>query len=192
MKYSLSIVSICLIISTLFVRASAQDQASAATGDDYRIGCGDVLWISVWQNEKLDKEIVVLPDGKISFPLAGEVEAAGKTVSELKSELMPLLKTYINEPVLTINVRAVNSMFIYVLGQVNNPGRYSLLGKVDVLQALAIAGGLNPFADKGDVRIFRRFDGTMTLLHFNYRSVIKGNRLEQNIFLERGDVIVVP
>ena len=185
------IVSACFILLACFSGAMAQEKADAME-NGYRIGCGDVLWISVWQNEKLDKEMMVLPDGTISFPLVGEVKATGKTVSELKSELVPLFKVFINEPVLTVTVRTVNSMFIYVLGNVNNPGRYSLLGSVDVLQALAIAGGLNSFADKGDVRIFRRQEGSVNLIHFNYRSAIKGQHPEQNIFLERGDVIVVP
>lgn len=181
-----------LIPLTMLVAPAAVAKDTPTVTGDYRIGCGDILWISVWQNEKLDKEIVVLPDGKITFPLVGEVVAAGKTLSGLKQELIPLFMRYINEPEITVSIRATNSMFIYVLGKVNNPGRHALIGKVDMLQALAIAGGLNAFADEGNVSIFRRENGATTIRHFSYRDVVKGRRIEENILLERGDVIVVP
>lgn len=182
-----------VILALLLGLLSQSPRAYAQAADEgYRIGCGDVLWISVWQNDKLDREIVVLPDGRISFPLVGMVTAADKTVPELKAELLPLFKRYINDPVITVSVRATNSMFIYVLGKVNNPGRHALASPLDVMQALATAGGLNAFADESDIRILRRGPGGTRIIRFSYRDVIKGRHLEQNIMLDRGDVVVVP
>ena len=159
---------------------------------DYVIGQGDVLIISVWKDEALTREVAVLPDGTISFPLIGSVTAAGKTVGELKRDIEGRIKRYVPDPVLTVAVKNVNSMFIYVIGRVNNPGRFVLNGTVNVLQALATAGGLNPFADNNGIKIFRIEGGSTSILKFRYNDVTKGKHLEQNIMLKRGDVIVVP
>lgn len=161
-------------------------------GDNYIIGPGDVLDIALWRDDALVRQVVVLADGKISFPLVGEVVAAGKTVAELKKEIADKLTEYVPEPVLSIEVRQSNSMLIYVTGKVNNPNRFPVGSNVTVLQAISMAGGLNPFAKKNKIKIFRQ-EGTKTeIFHFKYDEVIDGENLEQNITLKRGDVVVIP
>jgi polysaccharide export outer membrane protein len=159
---------------------------------DYIIGPGDMLSVSVWEVEALTKQVVVLPDGKISYPLIGELTAAGKTISRMRKELEDALTRYVPDPVVTVGVEQVNSMLIYVIGRVNSPGRFLLHTNVNVLQALATAGGLNVFAKRSKIKIFRQEGGKTKIYKFNYDEVSSGEELEQNIVLKRGDVIVVP
>ena len=119
----------------------------------YLIGPGDILEISVWKDEALSRSVVVLPDGKISFPLIGEIFVAGRTIGQVKEEITVKLTRYVPELVLSIEVKQSNSMQIYVIGRVNNPGKQVLNSKVNVLQALAMAGGLNPFASRNKIKI---------------------------------------
>lgn len=165
--------------------------ASEVFADDYTIGPGDVLDISVWKNPDLTRQLVVLPDGKIHFPLIKELAVEGVTVKGLESMIIEKLKKYVPDPDLSISVNQVNSMMVYVIGKVNHPGRFPINTRIDVLQALAVAGGLNPFAKDKEIKIFRKADGQTTLYNFNYEEVSQGENLEQNIMLERGDVIVV-
>lgn len=159
---------------------------------DYIIGPGDVLDISVWKDEALTKSAVVLPDGKFSFPLIGDVYATGKTKAQIKQEIEEKISQYVPDPVLSLEVKQVNSMLIYVIGRVNTPGRFILNANINVLQALSMAGGLNPFAKRGKIKIFRQEGEKTTVFAFKYDEVVDGTRLEQNILLKRGDVIVVP
>lgn len=158
---------------------------------DYRIGPGDIIEISVWKNPDLTRTVAVLPDGQISFPLLGPLPAAGKTVSELSASLRKRLNRYAPDVDLSVIVAQVNSMMIYVIGKVQKPGRYALNTNVTVMQALAIAGGLNPFAKPGDIKIFREGHSDK-YLRFDYDQVSKGKQFKQNILLRRGDLVVVP
>jgi polysaccharide export outer membrane protein len=160
-------------------------------GNDYIIGAGDVLEISVWKNEDLTKLLTVLPDGKISFPLIGEVMAEGKTLAQFKKELESKISRYVPDPVLSVVIQQLNSNMIYVIGKVRNPGRFALNSDIRVLQGLALAGGLNPFAEQNKIRIFREEGGKTLIFHFRYDDVSTGKRMEQNIWLKRGDIIVV-
>jgi polysaccharide export outer membrane protein len=188
----------CFIIAASPLCAADQPPASTAkwsegvTNEDYIIGSGDVLDISVWNNEPLTKLVTVLPDGKIYFPLIGEVVAGGKTVSLLKKELEDRISTFVPKPNLSVMVQQVNSMMIYVIGKVNNPGRFVLNTNVNVLQALAMAGGLNAFAKRNSIRILRKTKGKNKIFKFVYDDVTEGKNLNQNIQLKRGDVLVVP
>ena len=179
------------VLLLIFVGVSAAGAAEPAEGD-YVIGPGDVLDISTWKDESLTKSVVVLPDGKISFPLIGVFRAGGKTVPELKQEILAALIKYVPDPVLSVDVRQVNSMLIYVIGRVNAPGKFLLSSNVTVLQALAMAGGLNPFAKKDKIRVIRQNGNRHTVFPFKYDSVVEDADLEQNIRLQRGDVVVVP
>jgi polysaccharide export outer membrane protein len=191
MKKTLAVAIACIAILSLAAPLQAQEAASQF-GSDYFIGPGDILEISVWKEEALTKQVVVLPDGKISFPLIGEVQAAGRTLPDLKQEIGKRIVKYAPKEEVNLEVKQVNSMLIYVIGRVNQPGRFVLNTNVNVLQALSIAGGLNPFAKRNDIKIFRR-EGTATkVLPFRYDQVTNGENLEQNITLQRGDVIVVP
>jgi polysaccharide export outer membrane protein len=158
----------------------------------YRIGPEDVLFISVWKDEALTNQVVVLPDGTITLPLVGQIQAAGKTVAALKAELEEKLTHYLPDPTLTVMVQQMNSMQIYIIGRVNRPGSYPLYTRLDVLQALSIAGGVNPFADRKKIKIFRNSGEQEIIFRFNYDEVTKEEKLDQNIELKRGDTIVVP
>lgn len=158
----------------------------------YQIGIGDVLLISVWKDESLTRQVTVLPDGNISFPLIGEITVNELTVPEVKSKLTDRLARYIPDVTVSAQVIQLNSQVVYILGKVNAPGRLMLTSNINVLQALAIAGGLNPFARGGGIRIFRETSGGTQILPFDYDNVAQGEHLEENIKLQRGDIIVVP
>lgn len=174
---------------------SAQDHAELRPQyiyPDYVIGPGDVLDISAWKDEALTRTVVVLPDGTISFPLIGEIKAAGRTLGELKQDIEERLKRYVQDLVLSVEVKQLNSLVVYVLGRVNSPGRFAYNSHITVLQALAMAGGFNQFADKNKVKIFRQEGDQTRIITFRYSDVVDKDRQEENIRLNRGDVIVVP
>ncbi|HET6421817.1 MAG TPA: polysaccharide biosynthesis/export family protein [Geobacteraceae bacterium] len=162
-----------------------------AADAEYVIGPGDFLDISVWKDEMLSRTVVVLADGTISFPLIGKIQAAGRTISQVKDEIARKLVRYYPEPEISIEVKQSNSMLIYVIGRVNAPGRQVLNANIDVIQALAMAGGLNPFASRNKIKVLRKESGKTVVLPFRYDDVIEG-RVSTNIELKRGDVIVVP
>lgn len=183
--------TVLLIVSVPSVGGAAE-QAVERPVRDYIIAAGDVLEISIWKNEELTKVLAVLPDGKISFPLIGEITAEGKTVAMLKAEIESKISRFVPNPSLSLIVQQVNSMLIYVIGKVNNPGRFVINTEINVLQALAMAGGFNPFAEENKTKIFREKAGKTLILDFRYDDVAKGKNLEQNIKLKRGDLILVP
>jgi polysaccharide export outer membrane protein len=168
------------------------EQSEEMADKDYILGPGDQLDISVWKDDELKRSLVILPDGKIAFPLIGELAAAGKTVAQLKKDIVDKLTRFIPDPVVSLEVKQVNSQIIYVLGRVNNPGRFPLNANVNVLQALATAGGFNPFARKGKVKIIRYEGDKTTVFKFDYDEVVDKETPELNFGLKRGDVIVVP
>lgn len=180
---------IACIVSWPVLAAGAEEEQKAG---EYIIGQGDVLSIAVWKDDSLTREVVVLPDGTISFPLIGTIIAENKTIAELKKDIEARIKRFVPDPVLSVAVKNVNSMYVYVIGRVNNPGRFVLNSNVNVLQALAMAGGLTPFADSNSVKIIRTERGSNTLIGFRYKDIVSGKHIEQNIVLKRGDVIVVP
>ena len=161
--------------------------------DTFVIGAGDVLSINVWKEPDLSKSIPVRSDGKISLPLAGEVQAAGRTPLKLEQDIAEKLKNYISEPDVTVIVQQINSQKFNILGQVVRPGSYLLTSAATVLDAIAIAGGFRDFAKKKSIYVLRQnADGTQTRLPFNYKEVIKGQNLPQNVKLQPADTIVVP
>ncbi len=165
---------------------------SAKPNDWYVIGPEDVLEIALWKDPELTKIIVVRPDGRISFPLIGEVMAGGVTVEWLQAEIEKRILEYVPEPVVSVNVVEVNSKWIYVIGNVMRPGAFKSGRNINVLQALSIAGGLAKFADEDSILILRTGEKGQIKIPFNYKAIKKGKDLEQNIFLETGDVVVVP
>jgi polysaccharide export outer membrane protein len=171
------------------LQAAAQETSSIR---DYVIGPGDVLTISVWKDEALTRQVVVLPDGKIGFPLIGQVLAAGRTVAELTKEIEQKLARFVPGVELSVVVHQAGSMTVYVIGKVNSPGRFAIASDVNVLQALAMAGGLNPFAKRGDIKIFREQEGGTKVFFFDYDAVADGKDPKQNMRLKKGDVVVVP
>ncbi len=159
---------------------------------DYRIGPGDVLNISVWKDEALSQELPVLPDGTLHFPLIGKIIAGGKSLDEFRLEIEKKIARYVPDPVLSVSLTQINSMMVYVVGRVNTPGRFVINTHVNALQALAMAGGPNPFAKRNKIKIIREEDEKTLIFDFPYDDITKGERLEYNILLKRGDVMVVP
>jgi polysaccharide biosynthesis/export protein len=205
MKYRHYVLCILCVFLISATAGWAADDSSSATvaknsaddgkvsDNDYIIGPGDQLDISVWKDESLTKLVTVLPDGKIYFPLIGAVSAGGKTVAQLKKEMEKRISPYVRDLILNVDVRQVNSMFVYVIGHINSSGRLTLNANINVMQALAMSGGLNTFAVKSRIKIFRPEGNEATkVFKFDYDDVAEGKHMEQNIILRRGDIIIVP
>jgi len=177
--------------------ASPADAATAPGGkahdNSFVIGNDDRLAVNVWKEPDLSRSIPVRSDGKISLPLAGEVQAAGRTPLQLEGDIADRLKSYITEPEVTVIVEQINSQKFNILGQVVKPGSYPLAAATTVLDAIAAAGGFRDFAKQKNIYILRQgAGGRETRIAFNYKEVIKGKNPQQNIKLEPGDTIVVP
>jgi len=198
------LVPACLLAlaASLFAALSlAQPSADSRQGNPvsreideggYRVGPEDVLEISVWREDALKKEALVRPDGGLSYPLIGDLHAAGKSINEIREEIAKRLEKFIPDPVVSVTVLKVGSQRVYVVGKVNKPGEFLVGRYVDVLQALSMAGGLTQFADSNEIRVMRRDGERQLVLPFEYGRVTRGQKLEQNVQLRGGDVIVVP
>ncbi|MEM7503399.1 MAG: polysaccharide biosynthesis/export family protein [Pseudomonadota bacterium] len=167
-------------------------QETAPQDDVYLVKAGDQLEVSVWKEADLKLNVLVRPDGGFSFPLAGDIRAAGKTVDAIRVELAQKLTRFIPDPVVTVMVTAIGGNMIYVIGQVNKPGSYIMNPRIDVMQALSIAGGATAFASLNDIKIIRRTGDIQTVLPFRYGDIERGRNLDQNVLLTSGDVVVVP
>lgn len=186
--------SLGLAVATgLLAAAAAAQQIVAPTAGSYRLNPGDVIEISVWKEPELQREVLLLPDGNIAFPLVGTVQAAGRTPDEIQAEVEQRLTRFFPEPVVTVSILRVAGNKLYVTGQVNQPGQFTVDQPVDVLQAIALAGGLTAFADEDDIYVLRRDqDGSQSAISFDYDDVTDGSDLSSNIVLQQGDVVVVP
>jgi polysaccharide biosynthesis/export protein len=181
-----------LTLVCLMVAAGASLPSRAQQPPDYQLNPGDQLDIAVWKEPELTKTVIVRPDGKFSFPLCGEVQAAGRTIVQVQQEITTKLKTYIPEAVVTAAVKELDGYRVYVIGQVNKPGSYVMNPRMNVLQALSVAGGMTPFASLNDIVVLRGSGPQQHTLAFHYGEVVKGRNLAQNLQLEAGDVVVVP
>lgn len=159
---------------------------------DYVIGPDDLLTIVFWREKDMSAEVVVRPDGKITLPLINDIQAAGLTPDELRLAIEKAAARYIQDPNPSVVVKQINSRKVFVTGMVNKPGPYPLSGPTTVMQAIAMAGGLQEFAKKDRITILRTESGRTQTFKFNYKDVSQGRRLEQNILLRPGDTIVVP
>jgi polysaccharide export outer membrane protein len=205
--------STCLLLSSgLWAQAGSRDAATPASAnpaqssqnvdastsskphdDSFVIGNDDVLAINVWKEPDISRSIPVRSDGKISLPLVGEVQAAGRTPLKLEVEIAGRLKNYISEPEVTVIVQQINSQKFNILGQVSRPGTFVISNSLTVLDALALAGGFRDFAKQKSIYVLRQnADGTQTRIPFNYKEVIKGQNPAQNIKIQPRDTIVVP
>jgi len=186
-----------LLVGALAALGACGGTTSAAAKDvhpfqphEYRIGVEDVLEIAVWKEPELSTTAPVRPDGKVTVPVAGEVAAAGRTAHELEDELAKKFSARIATPTITVVVKEVNSSRVFVLGEVSKPGAYPMRGAMTIVQALAMAGGMTEFADKGGIVILRRGDaGAQTRLQLNFNDAVKG---DGPIELVPGDTVVVP
>ena len=180
----------CLwILVTTVVAAQSETGGAVAR---YEVQPSDVLQVSVWGEADLTQQVIVRPDGAFSFPVVGEINAVGKTVEELRGELAEKLDRIIPDPVVTVAVLEIRGNKIYVIGQVTRPGEFIMNPRVDVIQALSLAGGTTPFASPSEIFVLRRENGQQRRLPFNFEGVLRGKDLEQNVLLRTGDVVVVP
>ena len=166
--------------------------AANAADAGYTVKPGDVLEISVWKEPDLQRTVLVRPDGAFSFPLVGEIDARGKSVSELNKLVADRVSKYIADAVVTVSLTEVKGNKIFVIGQVNKPGEFIVNPSVNVMQALSMAGGVTAFAATNDIKILRRSGTTQQALPFQYGDVVRGKSLNQNIDLTSGDIVVVP
>ena len=186
-----------LTMGIALATAHAEDTSEVDEGTfqrpPYTVNPGDVLSISVWKETDLQRGVVIRPDGAFSFPLAGEIQAEGKSIPEIQGLLTERLERFIPDPVVTIATESVAGHNVYVIGQVNRPGQFNVSATVDVTQALSIAGGTTTFAKLDDIKILRRDNkGALIAIPFDFSDIEKGKRLHQNILLRPGDVVVVP
>jgi polysaccharide biosynthesis/export protein len=166
--------------------------AGVTTPTDYVIGPDDALSVVFWREQTLSGDVVVRPDGKISLPLLNDVQASGLTPNQLRESLVTAAAKYVTDPSVTVIVKQINSRKVYVTGQVNKPGPFPLTDNMTVLQMLALAGGLQEWADANNILVMRTENGQTKSFKFNYKDVRKGKNLQQNILLKPGDTIVVP
>ena len=195
LRTSLCAFTLLACSAPLFAANPPAAPAPANTGpptETYTVKPGDVLSVAVWKEPDLQGPVLVRPDGTFSFPLAGQIDARGRSVLELQQAITDKLKKYISDPVVTVSISEVKGNKVYVLGQVNKPGEFIVNPRVDVMQALSMAGGTTAYAALSDITILRRTDAGQQSLPFHYAEVARGRNLQQNIMLQAGDVVVVP
>lgn len=190
--YPVALVVYAIVLMTGCVTPEPTAAQSSIGDPGYHLGPEDVVMISVWKDENLTREAIVRPDGMVSFPLIGDVPAMGRTVEDVRQDIAKRLARFIPNPHVSVAITKLQSYKVYVMGRVNKPGEYLVGHYTDVLQALSLAGGLTPFASENDIKIIRRENGDQRVFLFRYGDVQKGRELNQNILLERGDVVMVP
>lgn len=183
--------AISLALTCALALATSAVHAQEETAP-YHIKPGDLLMISVWREEDLQIEALVRPDGKFSFPLVGDVQAAGRSVTDIQDEIIERIETYIPDAVATVMVRQIEGNKAFVVGKVNRPGPILMTSDTNVMQALSIAGGTAQFAGLRNIVILRGQGSNQTAIPFDYGDVESGKNLQQNITLQAGDVVVVP
>ncbi len=167
--------------------------AETSSAEDYQIGLQDVLSVMVWKEPELSvKEVVVRSDGKISLPLINDIQASGLTTKQLREQITERLRDFVASPNVAVTVVKSLSRSVTVMGQVGKPGAYVLGAPMTVLDALARAGGLTEMAKHKSIKVVRTEGGKTIQYSFNYKDVIKGKNLQQNITLKSGDIVLVP
>jgi polysaccharide biosynthesis/export protein len=166
--------------------------AAAQSAPDYLINAGDAVEVAVWKEPDLTKTVGVRPDGRITLPLVGEISAAGRTLAQVQIEIANRLKKYLPDPVVTASLVGMEGNRVYVIGQVTKPGSFIINPRLNILQALSLAGGMTPFAATNDIVVLRSVGGKKTVLPFKYGEISRGRNPEQNVPLEAGDVVLVP
>jgi polysaccharide export outer membrane protein len=159
---------------------------------EYVIGPQDVLGINFWRDADMTGDVTVRPDGRITLPLIGDLTAAGVTPDQLKAQIQKAASKLLEDPTITVVVRQINSRKVFITGQVATPGAHVLAGPLTVMQLIALAGGLNEYANKKNITIMRMENGQQKVFPFNYNDVSKGKNLASNILLKPGDTVVVP
>jgi polysaccharide biosynthesis/export protein len=196
LTFSTALFAACLAAAPLAAKddkeadKKAKAQALAPVNDEYRVGPGDKLRIEVYKDTQLSQSVQVRPDGKITLPLVGDMEATGRTPIELRDTIAKSLKDYINNPTVTVIVVEALASQVFVMGEVTHPGTMQLHGPTTILQALAMAGGFKEFANTKDVKVLRPNRGGIETIRFNYKDVINGDA--KPFYLRSGDTVIVP
>ncbi|MBV1950732.1 MAG: polysaccharide export protein [Cycloclasticus sp.] len=180
---------VCISIILLIALACS---SAVLASDRYLLNAGDVLDISVWNEETLEKTVLVLPDGMVSFPLAGELMAKGKSVAQLEQALKKNLAEFLADPVVTVVVASVSGNTVHILGKVQTPGSFVMSQNLNVMQALSLAGGLSPYAEENNIIVLRQQGSNQAVIQVRYADIKKGDDVSTNIKLNSGDVIVIP
>jgi polysaccharide export outer membrane protein len=181
------------VVVLLWVASLSSGLAIAADSPGtYLLRQGDTVMISVWREDALQKQAIVLPDGSITFPLVGRIEVAGLSTSEVERRITAKLKEYSPEPVVTVVIAGIDGNRAYIMGRVNNPGSFIISGPITVLQAISTAGGFDKFADEGGIKVIRTKSDRQEILPVHYKDIISGRDMTTNIQLKAGDTIVVP
>lgn len=160
--------------------------------NEYSVGESDILQVSVWKEPELTERVIVRPDGKIALPLVNEMRVSGMTPFQIQQLLTDKLKAYLVAPQVTVTVAEIHSKTVYVTGEVSRAGEYPLLSPMTVLQLIARAGGLTPYANRKAIFVLRDVDGHQVRYSFDYSNVIRGKNADQNIELRTGDTVVIP
>lgn len=196
MNVSKAAMSILVLLASPALGAAAQKPvAPRPDGDtrlDYVIGPADTLQIFVWKEPDLTKDLTVRLDGRITVPLIGDVEAAGRSPQQLGEDLVKALGKFVESPRVTVGVLQANSTRFYVVGLVGKSGDFPLTGKTTLLQALALAGGFKDFAKTDSIMIVRQERAGQIVIPVNYKKLVDGKDVSQNVALRPGDTIVVP
>ncbi len=181
-----------VFFGSVFLLLVVANAVALAAESTYQIGPGDVLEISVWKDESLSRELVVPPDGVISFPLIGDLNVKYLTVTAVRKAITKKLSEYVPDATVSVILVNLNSLKAYVIGKVHKPGQYGITMETSVMQVLSMAGGINPFAAGSKILILRQINNKTVKIPFNHNQVMKGENLQQNILIQRGDVVVVP
>ena len=182
---------VLILFFSLAPSAISADSPSAK--DAYRIGCGDILEITTWKEPDFSRaEILVRIDGKITFPLLNDIQAAGRTPIQIKNDIEKKLKEYVGNPVVTVSVRSPGSQKFYILGEIARTGEYNIVKSLTVIQAFALAGGFTEWASKKEIILFRTENGKEKIIRINYKDIIKGKDFKNNLRIRADDTIIVP
>jgi polysaccharide export outer membrane protein len=185
-----------LLAAPLLGAQAGGQQVTPATGagipSDFVIGPEDVLGVVFWREADISGDVTVRPDGRITLPVIGELQAAGLRPQQLQEQVLAAARKYLTDPNVAVVVRTINSRKVFVTGRVTTPGTHPLKGPLTVMQALTLAGGVTEYADTKNITVLRTIGGQTQSFKFNYKDVAKGRKLEQNILLQPGDTVVVP
>lgn len=181
-----------IVLAVAWFMASTAHSGNALEVSEYHLSAGDVLEVSVWGDEDLQREILIRPDGRISFPLIGDIQAAGRSVNGLKTELEQRVNKYVPDVPVTVILKTINYPKVYIVGKVETPSLYIMEERTTVVQALAMAGGLTAFASKNNIKVLRQNASGQQVFPFKYGDIENGKALDQNIVLKSGDTVIVP
>lgn len=176
----------------VWINAHCGVAIAAEKSDIYQLHQGDKVLISVWREDTLQREVVVLPDGSVTFPLIGRVEVAGLSTPEVEQNITIKLKKYFPEPIVTVVIVGIDGNRAYVTGKVIHPGSLIINGPTTVLQAISMVGGFDKFADESSIKVIRAKPDGQEILPVNYKDIISGKNVSTNIQLKAGDTLVVP